>query len=241
MEPGLQIEEWTFWSPEARAPAEWLAHWSRPGAAPGQAKIPDDAIPGAQRRRMSSLSKLGVQAALEVTRDARPDFLVFCSQHGELVRTQELLRDIVAGEELSPTAFSQSVHNTGAGLYSIAAETQAPATSLASGPSTFAYGWLEAEGYLLENPTRRALLVACEDPLPEVYRPFSRQVQCTYAVGLLLRLAERAGLALAFGSTDAEDDRLPFAPSFMAWWVSGARTLSLTGDGQRWVWSRDGA
>jgi hypothetical protein len=237
----LEIEEWAFWSPESGTPAEWLAHWRRPGASAAEARIPDDAIPPAHRRRMSALSKLAVQAAMRVSRHARPDFMVFCSQHGELVRTQELLQSIVAGEELSPTAFSQSVHNTGAGLYSIAMQSQAPATSIASGPSTFAYGWIEAEGYLLENPTRRALLVCSEDPLPEVYRSFSRHVQCTYAVALMLRLASRGGVALAFAASDEDDDLLPFAPSFMAWWVSAASTLTLTADGQRWVWSRDGA
>jgi len=241
MRRGLEIEEWAFWSPESATPVEWLAHWRRPGARSAVARIPDEAIPSAHRRRMSSLSKLAVQSALEVSRRAQPDFMVFGSQHGELVRTQELLRNIVAGEELSPAAFSQSVHNTGAGLYSIVAQTRVPATSLASGASTFAYGWIEAEGYLLENPTRRALLVCCEDPLPDVYRQFSTQVQCTYAVALMLRLAERGGVALAFESSAEEDDVLPFAPSFMAWWRSSANVLTLTADRQRWVWSRDGA
>jgi beta-ketoacyl synthase-like protein len=241
MRHGLDIEEWAFWSPESSTPGDWLAHWRRPGARSAEAKIPDDAIPSAHRRRMSNLSKLAVQAAILVSRNARPDFMVFCSQHGELVRTQELLCNIVAGEELSPAAFSQSVHNTGAGLYSIVAHTRAPATSLASGPSTFSYGWIEAEGYLLENPAHRALLVCCEEPLPDVYRPFSRQAQCTYAVALMLRLADRGGVAVELTSSDADDDVLPFAPSFMAWWLSAERALRLTADRQCWIWSRDGA
>ena len=241
MKHGLQIEEWAFWSPESRSPAEWQEHWGRTGARGQQAKVPDDAIPAAHKRRMSTLSKLAVQTALEASRHCPADFLIFCSQHGELVRTRELLQSIVDGVELSPTAFSQSVHNTGAGLYSIAAQSRAPATSLASGPSTFAYGWFEAEGFLLENPRRRALLVCCEDVLPEEYRSFSSQAQCTYAVALMLRLAESGGLALESTPSSDEDDALPLAPSFMAWWLSGARDVSMTADGQRWAWSRDGA
>ena len=66
---------------------------------------------------MSSLSKLAVQIALEAAGDSKPDFLVFCSQHGDLTRLREMLRDIASGVELSPTAFSQSVHNASAGLY----------------------------------------------------------------------------------------------------------------------------
>ena len=242
MQHRLGIEDWAFWSPEGDTPAEWRAHWQRAGAAPAAAPIPDDAIPAGQRRRMSSLSKLAVQAALRTTRGgAQPDFMVFCSQHGELVRTRDLLRAIVAGEELSPAAFSQSVHNTGAGLYSIAAQSRAPASSVASGPGTFAYGWLEAEGYLVENSAQRALLVCCEDPLPEEYRPFSKQVQCTYAVGLLLKLASGGGIGLELSSSDDADDALPFAPRFLAWWLGSAPALAMTADRQRWIWSRDGA
>ena len=241
MKHGLEIEEWAFWSPESRAPAEWRDHWRRTGACCQQAKVPDDEIPAGHRRRMSVLSKLAVQAAIDASRRSPADFLIFCSQHGELVRTRELLQNIVDGIELSPTAFSQSVHNTGAGLYSIVAQNRAPATSLASGSGTFAYGWLEAEGFLHENPTRRALLVCCEDVLPEEYRPFSSQTQCTYAVALMLRHADRGGLSLEFGACGRADDVLPLAPSFMAWWLSAAKDMSMTAGGQRWKWSRDGA
>ena len=60
---------------------------------------------------MSALSRLAVQIALEAAGDAAPDYLVFCSQHGDLTRLREMLGNIATGAELSPTAFSQSVHN----------------------------------------------------------------------------------------------------------------------------------
>ena len=62
------------------------------------------------------------------------------------------LAAIVAGGELSPTSFSQSVHNASAGLYTIITASQAPATSLAAGAGTFAYGWIEAEAFLAQDP-----------------------------------------------------------------------------------------
>lgn len=237
---GLEIENWAFWSPESRVPAEWRDHWSQPAAGPRQTKAPDDAIPAVHRRRMSGLSKIAVQVAIEASRRSPAEFLVFCSQHGELIRTHELLGQIVAGIELSPAAFSQSVHNTSAGLYTIVTQNHAPASSLASGASTFAYGWLEAEGFLLDNPSGRALLVTYEDVLPEAYRPFSKQRQCMYAVGLMLRRSEHGGLTLE--SAEAEDDEpLPLAPLFMAWWLSSADEVHMTADGQGWTWRRHGS
>jgi hypothetical protein len=235
---GLEIEYWAFWSPEGRSPAQWLEHWSRADATAGSAELAADAIPAGQRRRMSALSKMAVQIAIEASAPGPADYLVFCSQHGELDRTYQLLQDIVAGVELSPTAFSQSVHNTSSGLFSIVTQNRAPASSLASGPSTFAHGWLEAEGFLLENPASRALLVCYDAALPPEYRPYSPQRQCTYAAAMTLRAAPGRGIVLEHDASDAPDDALPLAPTFLAWWSSAVPTLSLTADRQRWRWSR---
>jgi Beta-ketoacyl synthase, N-terminal domain len=237
---GLEIERWAFWSPEGETPAQWRDHWAVSAAQPRHSDVPDDAIPSMHRRRMSALSKLAVQVGLQAVRDLPADFLVFCSQHGELVRSRELLGSMATGTELSPTSFSQSVHNTSAGLYTIVSQSRAPATALASGASTFAYGWLEAEAYLLENPWARVLLVSYEDLLPTEYLPYSKQTQCMYALGLVLRAEKDRGLMLETVAAET-DELLPMAPLFMAWWASTEPTMRITADGQGWAWSRDGA
>jgi hypothetical protein len=238
---GLEIERWAFWSPETEFPAQWREYWSQPSARPQQTKIPDDAIPSMHRRRMSALSKLAVQVGLEAGEKLQVDFLVFCSQHGELVRTRQLLSDIVTGTVLSPAGFSQSVHNTGSGLYTIVRQSRVPASSLASGASTFAYGWLEAEAFLVENPRARVLLVSYEDLLPPEYVPYSNQKQCMYAVALVLRAADHGhGLILECAPAQA-DELLPIAPLFIGWWLSADRAMRITADGQGWTWSRHGS
>jgi len=186
---------------------------------------------------MSTLSKMAVQVALEATGDERPDFLLFCSQHGELSRTHELLGSIVDGNELSPTAFSQSVHNTSAGLYTIIAQSHVPATSLAAGACTFAYGWLEAESFLALNPGKTALLVSYDEVLPVEYQPYSRQVQRSFALALLLRVSAAGGIKLQESRAETEDLR-PITPLFMAWALSTDSVLRLTAGGQGWEWQR---
>jgi hypothetical protein len=236
----LEIARWVFWSPETREPQVWRDHWSRPAARPAQSKVPDEAIPPAHRRRMSSLSKLAVQVGLETAGNSTPDFLVFCSQHGDLTSLREMLRDIAGGVELSPTAFSQSVHNSSAGLYTIIAKSSAPMISLASGASTFASGWLEAEGFLVEHPGAQVLLVTYDEPLPQEYAAYSSQTQCQYALGLLLRSHGGHGLVLR-PAPAGQDEPLPLAPLFIAWAMSDDSTLRVTADGQGWVWSRAAA
>lgn len=188
---------------------------------------------------MSALSKLAVQVALRAAGESRADFLVFCSQHGELIRSRELLGNIAEGTELSPTSFSQSVHNTSAGLYTIISRSRVPATALASGASTFAYGWLEAEAYITENPSARVLLVSYDDLLPTEYLPNSKQKQCMYGVALMLSGGEAEHLSLD-RVTAGTDDELPMAALFMAWWLTAEPSLALTADGQGWSWSRHG-
>jgi len=186
---------------------------------------------------MSALSKMAVQVALEAAGDERPDFLVFCSRHGELARTRELLGNIVGGNELSPTGFSQSVHNTSAGLYTIIARSDVPATSLAAGAGTFAYGWLEAESFLALNPSKVVLLVSYDEVLPDEYRRYSQQAQHSFALALLLRGTAAGGITLQQSRAETED-LLPIAPLFMAWALSTGATLRVTTEGQGWEWVR---
>ncbi len=78
---------------------------------------------------MSEVSKLAVQVAMDITVEENIDYIIFTSQHGELKTTLELLVSCAKGEPLSPTAFSQSVHNTASGLFTITTKRETPSTS----------------------------------------------------------------------------------------------------------------
>jgi hypothetical protein len=187
---------------------------------------------------MSSLTRLAVQIAIEAAGRSSPDFLIFCSQHGDLTRLREMLDDISSGVELSPTTFSQSVHNASAGLFTIIARSAAPVSALAAGRSTFAAGWLEAEGFLVARPEARVLLVTYDEVLPTEYADYSSQAPCTYAVGLLLRRAAgQPGVALRPAPVK-ENDPLPLAPLFLTWMLSSDDSLHATVDDQGWIWTR---
>jgi hypothetical protein len=235
MQSGLEILSWSFWSPETRQPQDWAT--TAPSAPATAAAVPANAIPAAHRRRMSTLSKMAVQVALEATAAQRADFLVFCSQHGELNRTRELLAAIVGRTELSPMSFSQSVHNAAVGLFSIITESRAPATSLAAGAGTFAYGWIEAEAFLAANPAARVLLVSYDEPVPEEYRSFATHEQRAHAQALVLGSATSGGLGLA-SSAAGDEERRPLAPLFLAWALSARPDFAVTAGGQGWVWRR---
>ncbi len=233
----LEVESWRFWSPEADDPSAWLKYWQQSDAEPADGVPPAELIPPMQRRRTSRLTKMALATALEVAADESFDYTIFCSQHGEIVRTWNLLSSINAGTEISPTAFSQSVHNTSSGLFTILTSSNAPSMSMGSGANTFAHGWLEAQAYLAVNPAHRILLVDFDELLPQEYRPYNVNVNCEHSLAMTLRLVQQGGIRLA--STAASDaSNLRQGPQFLDWLQSSRASLSLTSDGQGWRWER---
>ena len=233
----LQVDRWSFWSPESPEPAGWASHWRRPGAKCLSGDPDATAIPAMQRRRMSRLSRMALASALDAISGQTVDYSIFCSQHGEIVRTSALLLSMTQGIELSPTAFAQSVHNTGSGLFTVIAKTNTPSTSIASGANTFAYGWMDAQAYLAENPNHRVLLVDFDEVIPDEYQPYSNQVFSDHALALVLRVADKGGVGIV-RTPPEEDEKLPQGPVFLAWQQTDAATLSLTAEGQGWRWDR---
>ncbi|WP_373280642.1 beta-ketoacyl synthase chain length factor [Methylomonas koyamae] len=93
---------------------------------------------------------------------------VFSSSHGEIGSCLDMLQDLQDGEELSPTAFSLSVHNAIAGLYSIAYANQLEINCLAPAAAGLGPGFIEALG-LLHSGHDEVLLVFYDTVLPNFF------------------------------------------------------------------------
>lgn len=233
----IEVERWSFWSPESGDPRTWLEHWRQPDAKAGAADPDVSAIPPMQRRRMSRLSKMALSAALDAAGDQPIDYSIFCSQHGEIVRTRQILSSISEGTEISPMAFAQSVHNTASGLFTIITASNAASTSIASGAGTFAAAWVEAQSYLSSNPTHRVLLVDFDEVIPDEYQSYSEGAHCDHALALVLVAADQGGVNLSRAAAET-DARLPLGPQFLAWLQSEDDILKLTAEEQGWQWRR---
>jgi len=172
------------------------------------------------RRRLSRMARGFFHCAqrLAPPADAR---VVFASRHGEAERTLGLLRDLAAGREVSPAAFSMSVHNAVPGLWSILKGDHAPVTALAAGAGTFGWGLAEACGQLAEAPADPVLFVYAEDRLPEPWAEGAGQPG-PHAVALLL--GGGAGPRLTFHRLEAPapDEAVPEAHRFLQAWRAGA-------------------
>lgn len=169
----FNIDNWEALSPGLATNDDWV-DWSNNHCQWPETITPAPAnlIKPIVRRRMSSLSKLALQVSLQLTEGQDIDYIIFSSRHGELTRTVKLIEEIIAGQDASPMAFSQSVHNTSAGLFTINAKRATPVTSVAAVESSLHHALIEAAAYLHEHQNHKVLVVDFDEPLPEQYQQY---------------------------------------------------------------------
>ena len=218
--PGLA--DWAGGQQRLRDPSSWL-HSATVVPTPNR-------LPPTERRRAGAVVKasivvadealagLALKSALDSALESaqKPALnlaslpTVFTSSTGDPDNCHLLCEALAASERLvSPTRFTNSVHNAAAGYWHIAAQSRAASTSLAAHDASFAAGLLEAA---VQCSSWRApvLLVACDVPYPEPLHTV-RPLLDVFAVALLLCPpgAPGRGLALQLGSASATPCALP--------------------------------
>lgn len=197
-------------------PSAWS---SAPTALPPPARLA-----AAERRRAGSLVKLSLAVAdqaiemavaagheIEVSRLAT----VFTSSSGDTLNCHAMCEALAAPERaVSPTRFTNSVHNATAGYWHIATASRAPSTSLCGFDASLAAGVLEAAAQVAAegNPV---LLVASDIPYPQPLHA-QRPSPDAFGVALLLGRMEGSGRSTATLQVEAGrpgDAVTPCAPS----------------------------
>ena len=168
---------------------------------------PPARLPPAERRRAGPSIRLAMAVADEAVAAARIDpstlATVFAASGGEGSNCHALCETLAGPDRLiSPTRFTNSVHNAAAGYWHIAVGSRAPSTSLSAYDASFAAGLLEAAVQALASGAP-VLLVAGDVPYPE---PLHRLRPLPHHAGAALLLAPAHGhrgsprLALRYGA-----------------------------------------
>ncbi|WHZ09768.1 MAG: 3-oxoacyl-[ACP] synthase [Burkholderiaceae bacterium] len=148
-----------------------------------------DALPPAERRRVSLPLKLAMAAGFDAVRNAGADAgtlaTVFSSGESDGDNCHHLLESLAAPQRaMSPTRFHNSVHNMAAGYWGIATGSMAASTSLCAYDASFAAGLLEAATQVVTTERPRLLVV-----FDTVYPPplhAVRPLPCSFGLGLML-------------------------------------------------------
>ena len=177
--PGLA--GWSLAQALLREPGGWSG---TPTVLPVPARLPP-----AERRRAGAGVKLSLAVAEQACAEAGIDpgtlATVFTASSGDSANCHALCEALASAERaVSPTRFTNSVHNAAAGYWHIATACRAPSTSLCAHDGSFAAGLLEAasQSAALARPV---LLVAGDVPYPEPLHGV-RPLPDAFGVALLL-------------------------------------------------------
>lgn len=226
------IARWKAWAPGLGDAPDWRAWLAGASDAAGDAQPDVNFLPAMLRRRLDRHGRMALHTAWPCAEGIDSLPFVFASRHGDLDRTLDLLTSLAQGEVLSPTDFSLSVHNSTAGLFSIARGDRAPATALAAGPDTLGMALIEGVN-LVAAGAGQVLVCYADDAAPEVYAPYVADdpARHPFSVSLLLtrgdapllcRLTRHEGTA-----TDAPETALMRV-------LTGASASSVIGVDQPW-------
>ncbi len=235
------VQEWNAWAPGTdshKAWQEWLGH-----------QIFDQSVKSVSPtlvskqllRRLSPLGRAVFKATENFSDSDRSKPIVFSSAHGEVNKSLEMLKNMHKADEVSPTAFSLSVHNAIAGLFSIANNNHQEITVLASGQDGIAPAFLEALG-LLQEHHKEVLMILYDEPLSDFYPslPFALNAPAICALVLKVSLTGN-GTPLRFCRSvatreDGEHALQIFA--FLKFLVSDDKALELGNHRHSWEWRK---
>ena len=146
-------------------------------------------LPAAERRRAGSAVKLAMAVADEAVAHAQVDpatlATVFASSSGECANCHALCEALATpAPVVSPTKFTNSVHNASSGAWHIAVASRASSTSLCAFDGSFGAGLIEAAASVRGNGLP-VLLVASDSPYPEPLNT-ARPVPDHFGLALLL-------------------------------------------------------
>lgn len=132
---------------------------------------PPARLPAAERRRAGSAVKLAMAVADEAVASGQADAgslaTVFTSSSGECANCHALCEALAMPEPVvSPTRFTNSVHNASSGAWHIAVGSRAPSTSVCAFDGSFGAGLIEAAASVCLDGLP-VLLVASDSPYPE--------------------------------------------------------------------------
>ena len=235
----FDIVDWYAAAPGLSSEEEWMQWASAPAKiSPLQALKKPHHLPMMMARRLSTGSRLAVDAGLALLTQFPVDAVVSTSRHGELERSFRILQKLAYQESLSPTDFAMSVHNSVVGSLTIAARFPLTSTAITAGKDSFQQGLLEV--FALLKDYRRVMLIDYDGSIPEFYlsRLSAGTPDFPYAVALILTSGRTCSCeTVSAAPMECTHMTLPQSLQFLHGWLSGCARFPVAGENVRWMWT----
>lgn len=203
-------------------------------------------MPAMLRRRARFLGRMALEVAYRCLGERQDIPTIFCSRHGEVDHSVELIQELNTEGGISPIGFSSAVHNATAGLFSIARKDRSNHIAIAAGASTVEHAVIEACS-LLEDGAQAVLLVNYEQALPAVFERFQDCLEQAYAWAWLIVPAREDSVTLQWKkgasiSADTPCDVSGVSPpglDILHFHLAKSASLERSANGLQWTWSRN--
>lgn len=167
---------------------------------------PSDYLPPAERRRVGTAVKLALAAAKDALADSSYDasllLSVFSSSGGDGDNCHTICEALASSDRMiSPTRFTNSVHNAPSGYWGIALKARPASTSLCAFDGSFSTGLLEAATQAIQAKAP-VLLIAYDTPYPEplrAVRPIAHSMGVALVISPQPTSATVASIRLSLG------------------------------------------
>jgi hypothetical protein len=167
---------------------------------------PSDYLPPAERRRVGTAVKLALAAAKDALADSPYDasqlLSVFSSSGGDGDNCHIICEALASSDRMiSPTRFTNSVHNAPSGYWGIALKARPASTSLCAFDGSFSAGLLEAATQALAAHAP-VLLIAYDTPYPEplrAVRPIAHSMGVALVISPQATSATVASIQISLG------------------------------------------
>lgn len=201
--------------------------------------MPLDWLKPIQRRRLSPFAKLAISCAYNALQQAdelSQTDIIFGTRHADLHKTNMMLKDLAVNHELSPTAFSLSVHNAVPGLLSIFTENKNQHTTITSGRDTLMMCLVEAYIRLKSTAATEILVVVADEVLPDEHLADADEQQYDYCVAFVVSLDGDNLISVATNDANEtnETPELPIAICLLNWLRAEQKGIELILANKRW-------
>lgn len=235
------ITRWRAWAPGVKNDDDWHS-WLAGDLQPSSDDLPDVSfLPGLLRRRLDRYGRMALHTAWPCIQGIESVQTVFASRHGALNRTVELLSSLAKDETLSPTLFTLSVHNSVAGLLSIARKDREASTAMAAGPDTLILSILE--GVTMVHAGARQVLVSyADDSVPSIYKTHVTDPPThPFAISLLLTAAAGSPIKCHLSGLTVSQPPRCAPEAALIRFLLGNDNRAVFGDQQSWQLERNHA
>lgn len=227
-------------SPMCADAALWRAWAAQGGALPEQADAISCPVPALLRRRLTPFGRTALSALADLAPQPTEP-IVFASSWGDIERSFALLSDLAADEDLSPMAFSSSVHNAVPAVACIWLKNHTACRAVAAGPLSASAALLESA--LALEVSESVLLLVAESAMPKLWnsphQPDSAPCPLAWAARLQ-RASDAALFEIELRASAAHQHRSLSADMLeVLRFALDARSQLTQHDGQRgWTWTK---